>query len=212
MDKALENLVVQMARENRGWGYDRLVGALTHLGYDISDQTVGNVLKRHGIPPVHERKTTMTWKEFIRIQMDVLVATDFLISEVRTWFTLVIASFLCVIHVGGRMRPITVATAWLHARWRLLISPQCSDEYADVEQWRRSVIVKGLSWLLQRGECVRRPLRSVFATHHRRECRHQGIGEGVLLPVVHHRLIRDGPMRGRQRLSDLLKEDHCEAA
>ena len=41
-----------MARENRSWGYDRIVGALTNLGYTISDQTVGNILKRHGIPPL----------------------------------------------------------------------------------------------------------------------------------------------------------------
>jgi Homeodomain-like domain len=44
----LEALVVRMAQENRSWGYDRLVGALANLGYTISDQTVGNILKRHG--------------------------------------------------------------------------------------------------------------------------------------------------------------------
>jgi len=43
---------VRMAQENRAWGYDRMVGALANLGYTISDQTVGNILKRHGIPPV----------------------------------------------------------------------------------------------------------------------------------------------------------------
>ncbi len=32
LDKALENLVVRMARENRSWGYDRIVGALMNLG------------------------------------------------------------------------------------------------------------------------------------------------------------------------------------
>jgi len=49
--KELEDLVVRMARENRSWGYDRMVGALTNLGYRLSDQTVGNILKRHGVPP-----------------------------------------------------------------------------------------------------------------------------------------------------------------
>src|SRR5215467_14611927 len=66
IDKELEDLVVRMARENCSWGYDRIVGALINLGYRISDQTVGNILKRHGIPPAPERKTTTTWKEFIR--------------------------------------------------------------------------------------------------------------------------------------------------
>ncbi len=32
--------------------YDRIVGALSNLGYDVSDQTVGNILKKNGIPPV----------------------------------------------------------------------------------------------------------------------------------------------------------------
>ena len=73
----LEALVVRLAQENRSWGYDRIVGALANLGYTISDQSVGNILKRHGIAPVPERKTTTTWKEFIRTHMDVLVATDF---------------------------------------------------------------------------------------------------------------------------------------
>jgi hypothetical protein len=77
IDQALEDLVVRMAQENRSWGYDRIAGALHHLGYTISDQTVGNILKRHGLLPAPERKKTTTWKEFIRTHMDVLVATDF---------------------------------------------------------------------------------------------------------------------------------------
>src|SRR5882672_786510 len=50
-----------MASENRGWGYDRIAGALANLGYDISDQTVGNVLRRYGLLPAPERKHTTTW-------------------------------------------------------------------------------------------------------------------------------------------------------
>ena len=32
-----------MAKENPGWGYDRIVGALANLGFLLSDQTVGNI-------------------------------------------------------------------------------------------------------------------------------------------------------------------------
>jgi len=84
IDAELEALIVRMAQENRSWGYDRIVGALKHLGYTMSDQTVGNILKRHGILPAPERKKTTTWKEFIRTHMDVLVATDFFTAEVWT--------------------------------------------------------------------------------------------------------------------------------
>ena len=41
-----EEWIVKMTRENADWGYDRMVGALANLGYTVSDQTVGNVLKR----------------------------------------------------------------------------------------------------------------------------------------------------------------------
>ncbi len=42
VERELEELVVRMARENRDWGYDRIVGALSNLGHHISDETVGN--------------------------------------------------------------------------------------------------------------------------------------------------------------------------
>ena len=48
IDAEVEALIVQMARENSSWGYDRIAGALANLGHEISDQTVGNVLRRHG--------------------------------------------------------------------------------------------------------------------------------------------------------------------
>jgi len=82
IDPVLEALVVRMARENRSWGYDRMVGALHNLGYTVSDQTVGNILKRHGIPPAPEQKKTTTWSEFIRMHMAVLGATAFFSSAV----------------------------------------------------------------------------------------------------------------------------------
>jgi putative transposase len=49
VDADLAALMVRMAQEHRLWGSDRIVGALAHLGHTIRDQTVGNILKRHGI-------------------------------------------------------------------------------------------------------------------------------------------------------------------
>ena len=73
--------MVQLARENRSWGYDRIVGALTNLGYQVSDQTVGNILRRHNLAPAPERSRTTTWKEFIKSHMDVLAGADFFAVE-----------------------------------------------------------------------------------------------------------------------------------
>jgi putative transposase len=54
----VEQLIVRMAKENRDWGYDRIAGALANLGYKVCDQTVGNVLQRHALPPAPARKRT----------------------------------------------------------------------------------------------------------------------------------------------------------
>jgi hypothetical protein len=80
----LENLILRMAQENRSWGYDRIVGALANLGYKMSDNTLGNILKRNGLAPAPERKKTTTWKEFIRTHRDLLFETDFFTAEVWT--------------------------------------------------------------------------------------------------------------------------------
>src|SRR5207244_9165593 len=120
IDKELEDLVVRMARENRSWGYDRIVGALSNLGYYISDQRVGNILKRQGLLPAPERKKTTTWREFIRLHMDMLLATDFFTREVWSGFGLVIASLLCFLRCGRYN--VCVAGMTLHnsLRWMLL--------------------------------------------------------------------------------------------
>ena len=102
IDAEVEELILRFAMENKTWGYDRVVGALAGLGHVVSDQTVGNVLARHGIPPAPERKKTTTWKEFIRTHMDVLAATDFFTTEVWTKAGLVTYYVLFIIHIVSR--------------------------------------------------------------------------------------------------------------
>jgi hypothetical protein len=210
MDQELEALVVRMAHENRSWGYDRIVGALANLGYTISDQTVGNILKRHGIPPAPEHKTTVTWKAFIRIHRDVLMATDFFTGDVGTWFMLVIASLVSVIRVGRRTIsvPVTGVLACLHTCGMLPIPWRCPDGHATVDTWVRSVVEHGLSWQLLCGERGRRPLLSAFETPNRRPDLPQGMGTMVCMLPVNPHPIRDGP----QRLDRLRKHDNREAA
>jgi putative transposase len=118
----LEALVVRMAQENRSWGYDRIAGALKHLGYTMSDQTVGNILKRHGILPAPERKKTTTWKEFIRTHMDVLVATDFFTAEVWTIAGLVTYYVLFFLHLASRQVHVAGMTPHPDERWMVQIA------------------------------------------------------------------------------------------
>src|SRR6516225_8530654 len=98
----LEALIVRFARENSGWGYDRIVGALANLGHSVSDQTVGNILRRNNVAPAPKRSQTTTWKEFIRRHLDVLAGTDFFTVEVLTWRGLVTYYVLFFLHLETR--------------------------------------------------------------------------------------------------------------
>src|SRR5713101_419935 len=55
------------------------------FGSRDSDQSVGNILRRHEIAPAPKRKQSTTWSEFIRSYLDVLAGTDFFTVKVLTW-------------------------------------------------------------------------------------------------------------------------------
>ena len=76
-ENELEALVLKISRENLSWGYDRIVGALANLGYKISDQTVGNILKRHGISPTPGRQPQISWADFVNRLILLIVSSPF---------------------------------------------------------------------------------------------------------------------------------------
>jgi hypothetical protein len=81
---------------NRSRGCDRIVGALANLGYQVSNQTVGNVLRRYGR---RRWKRMTTWAEFSRTRLALLAGTDFFTAEVLTWSCLVTSYVLFFIHL-----------------------------------------------------------------------------------------------------------------
>jgi putative transposase len=110
--REVERLIVRMAKENRDWGYDRIAGALANLGYEVCDQTVGNVLRRHALPPAPERKRTTSWAAFIRMHLALLAGTDFFTAEVLTLRGLVTYYVLFFIHIESRR--VDVAGITIH--------------------------------------------------------------------------------------------------
>jgi putative transposase len=124
----IEQLIVRMARENRDWGYDRIVGALANLGYEVCDQTVGNVLQRHGLLPAPERKRTTTWSAFIRIHLTLLAGTDFFTAEVLTLRGLVTYYVLFFIHLESRRVDIAGITVHPDERWMQQIARNVTME------------------------------------------------------------------------------------
>jgi hypothetical protein len=89
----IEQLVVRMANENPRWGYRRIQGALSNLGYDIDNTTVRNILRRNHIDPAPIRgKVCTSWSQFIKLHWEVLDVSGFfeaqLSAVVRLWTVL----------------------------------------------------------------------------------------------------------------------------
>ena len=124
----IEALIVQFARENAGWGYDRIVGALAHLGHTVSDQTIGNVLRRHGIAPAPKRSQTTTWKDFIASHLDVLAGSDFFTAEVLTWSGLATYYVLFFIHLESRRVTVAGLTRHPTESWMDQMARNATDE------------------------------------------------------------------------------------
>ena len=138
ISRELESLIVKFAEENTGWGYDRIVGALSNPGYEVCDQTVGNILKRNGIPPVPSRTQDTTWASFIKKHQNVIAACDFFTTEVITRVGLITYYVLFFIHLGSRKVHIAGVTpnpneTWMNqiarnltmADWGFLIDCEC---------------------------------------------------------------------------------------
>ncbi len=100
--QVIVDLILRFAKENPSWGYDRIQGALDNVGYHISDTTVGNVLKKHGIEPAPDRQLQTTWATFLKAHWDVLAAIDVTTIEVWTRGGLVTYYLLFVMELKTR--------------------------------------------------------------------------------------------------------------
>jgi hypothetical protein len=121
-------VVVRMAKENSGWGYDRIVGALANMGHRVSDQTVGNILRRHGIAPAPKRSQITTWKDFLAAHMNVLASCDFFTVEVLTWRGLVTYYVLFFLHLESRRVSVAGITRHPDQEWMEQIARSATQD------------------------------------------------------------------------------------
>ena len=127
MGREIAELVVRMARENNGWGYDRIAGALQNLDHNISDQTIGNMLRRCGISPAPKRRQQMNWADFIRSHMAVLAGIDFFTVEVLTWRGLVTYYVLFFLHLETRRVTLAGITPHPNEEWMVQMARNAVD-------------------------------------------------------------------------------------
>jgi putative transposase len=136
----IENLVVQMAKENRTWGYRRIQGALANLGHDIGRGTIAAILARHGIEPAPERERKTTWKEFLGQHWDLIVAADFFTIEAWTRRGLQRFIVLFLIEVSTRKVQIAGIAPIANGLWMSQIGRNLTDAVDGILKGKRYLI------------------------------------------------------------------------
>ncbi|PWJ05363.1 integrase [Streptomyces sp. NWU49] len=111
--RAIQALVLRLARENSSWGYRRIHGELAVLGIKVAPSTVWEILRAHGIEPAPERDR-QTWAAFLRGQAHAILACDFFTATTLNGATVYV--FAVIEHADRRIR-ILGATAHPTAAW-----------------------------------------------------------------------------------------------
>ncbi len=100
----IRRLAIRLAGENPTWGYRRIHGELSRLGYVVAASSVWKLLRTAGIDPTPNR-TGPSWTEFIRSQAHAVIATDFCCVDTATLRRLHVLFFIEVrsrrVHLGG---------------------------------------------------------------------------------------------------------------
>jgi transposase len=127
--REIEQLVLRLAREN-DWGNGKIEGELIKLGYEISDETVANILKRHGIPPAPERRPSLSWRHLMTHYKDQILACDFFTVETLFLQTIYILVF---IEIGSRRVHFAGCTPHPTSAWVTQQARQVMWELTDRE-------------------------------------------------------------------------------
>ena len=221
----IARLLIRMATENPRWGYTRLRGALSNLGYRIGRTTIKRVLKEQGIVPAPIRGRSMSWATFIKAHLDAIAAADFFIVEVVSWLGLIRYQVLFLIDIASRRVEIAGITRNADGVWM----DQVARNLLDVEDGfllgkrfllldRDPLYTMEFRAALERAgvEVVRLPARSPnlnafaerFVLSIRRECldRIVPLGEGHLRRVVSEFVAHYHRERNHQGLENRLIE------
>lgn len=111
--REIRELVLRLARENPTWGYQRIAGEMTGLGFTVSATTVGGLIRTVGLGPAGER-AALTWRGFVRAQAASLIACDFFTVDTVGSTRLYVLFF---IELGGRRVHLAGCTQNPNGAW-----------------------------------------------------------------------------------------------
>lgn len=222
----IERVVVAMARENGGWGYTRIRGALYNRGHEVSRSTIQRILRDNGIDPTPERRKTTTWDMFLRSHWGAIAATDFFSVEVLTPRGLVRYLVLFVIDLKTRTVEIAGIVREPNGDWMKQIARNLTDVGEGFLRGARHLIhdhdplfTQEFRKILRAGgvETVKLPARSPnlnayaerFVRSIKSEClsRIVPLGEGHLRLVVSEYTKHNHLERNHQGIGNRLIED-----
>jgi transposase InsO family protein len=127
---AIRRLALEMARDNPAWGYRRIHGELTGLGYKIAPSTIWEILKSAGIDPA-PRRAAATWKQYLSAQAKTIAAADFFHVDTiflrRLYVLFVIEHHNRRVHLAGVTAHPTAAWTVQQARNTLMDFAERTD-------------------------------------------------------------------------------------
>jgi transposase InsO family protein len=123
----IARLLIKMAVENPRWGYTRLRGALSNVGYLIGRTTIKRILKEQGIEPAPTRGKSMSWGTFIKSHLGAIAAADFFTVEVVSWVGLIRYHILFFIDLASRKVEIAGITSNPQGSWMEQIARNLLD-------------------------------------------------------------------------------------
>lgn len=97
-----------MQRENLTWGAPRIHGELLKLGYDVSEATVSNTMRRRRKPP------SQSWRTFLTNHREAIAAIDFFTVPTITFDELYV--FVVIEHARRRVVHFN-ARAYPTSKW-----------------------------------------------------------------------------------------------
>ena len=184
----LRVLVLQMADQNRSWGYTRIQGALANLGHVVGRGTIAGI-----IPEPDGRWMRQVGRNLTDCEEGFLRECRFVIHDRATVFT---REFVSILKCAG------VESIRLPAR-----SPNLN---AFAERFVRSIKSECLDHLILAGERSLRRAVDEFCAHYHEERNHQGLENKLI--EADFGVSEPGELKCRERLGGLLRYYHREAA
>ena len=134
-------LILRMAKDNPSWGYTRILGALSNVGFKVGRGTIANVLRENGIDPAPLRGKRTQWSTFLKAHWKILVASDFFSVEV--WRLSGLATYYVLFFIQLSTRTVKIAGITINpdAAWMTQVARNMTDAELGMLQGQRKLII-----------------------------------------------------------------------